>query len=57
MGLIQPRNRPHYPAQERLAILLLRSARGWSLEQTAKTFLVTKATIAYWNRRLRDRGG
>lgn len=56
MGRIEPRNRPHYPAQERLAILMLRSARGWSLEQTAKTFLVTKATIAYWNQRLREDG-
>jgi putative transposase len=56
MGRIEPRNRPHYPAQERLAILMLRSARGWSLEQTAKTFLVTKATIAYWNRCLREDG-
>ena len=56
MARIEPRNRPHYPAQERLAILMLRSARGWSLEQTARTFLVTKATIAYWNRRLREGG-
>ena len=56
MARIEPRNRPHYPAQERLAILLLRSARGWSLDQTAKTFLVTKATIAYWNQRLREDG-
>ena len=56
MARIEPRNRPHYPARERLAILLLRSARGWSLEQTAKTFRVTKATIAFWNRRLREDG-
>jgi transposase InsO family protein len=56
MARIEPRKRPHYPAQERLAILLLRSARDWSLEQTARNFLVTKATIAYWNRRLREGG-
>jgi transposase-like protein len=56
MARIEPRRRPHYPSQQRLAILMLRSARGWSLQQTARTFLVTKATIAYWNRRLRESG-
>ena len=56
LARIEPRKRPHYPARERLAILLLRSTRGWSLEQTARTFLVTQATLAYWNRRLREEG-
>ena len=56
MARIEPRRRPHYPSQQRLDILMLRSARGWSLQQTARTFLVTKATIAYWNRRLCEAG-
>lgn len=56
MALIESRKWPHYHAQERLAILLLRSVRGWSLEQTAKTFLGTKATIPYWSRRLPEDG-
>ena len=32
---ISAQRRPHYPAAERLAILELRAARGWSRTQTA----------------------
>ena len=53
---IEPRHRPHYAPSDRFAILLLRSARGWSLAQTARTFAVTAATIASWNQRLRENG-
>ncbi len=35
-----------------MAILELRAARGWSLSQTAKAFLVTPATIASWLKRI-----
>ena len=35
-----------------MAILELRAARGWSLQQTADAFLVTAATIASWMKRL-----
>lgn len=45
-----------YPPTERLAILELKAARGWSLEQTAKAFLVTAATVAAWMRRLDEDG-
>jgi hypothetical protein len=38
---IAPQRRPHYGPHERMAILELRAARGWSLKQTADTFLVT----------------
>jgi hypothetical protein len=38
--------RPHYGPTERLAILELRAARGWSLAQTAAVFQVAPATIA-----------
>ena len=31
-----------------MVILELRAARGWSLKQTAATFLVTPATISAW---------
>ncbi|MHC4177496.1 MAG: hypothetical protein ACYSWU_08320 [Planctomycetota bacterium] len=37
--------RPHYRPTERMAILQLKAARGWSLEQTAQEFLVTADTI------------
>ena len=53
---MDPRNRPHYPATERMAILLLRAANGWSLKQTAKRFLVTSATIASWGNRVDEQG-
>ncbi|MGB5534429.1 MAG: DDE-type integrase/transposase/recombinase, partial [Thiogranum sp.] len=53
---ITPQRRPHYGRQERMAILELRAARGWSLKQTADTFLVTPATIAAWVKRIDDQG-
>ena len=56
MERIIPHRRPHYPPAERMAILELRAVRGWSLEQTARTFQVTAATIASWMRRLDEEG-
>ena len=41
MAQLTPHRRPYYPPAERMAILQLRAARNWSLEQTAKAFLVT----------------
>ena len=45
MVQIGPHRRPYYPATERMAMLELRAARGWSRQQTAEAFLVTAATI------------
>ena len=56
MQRIPPRNRPHYPPHERLAILELQAARAWSISQTARAFLLTAATIASWSRRLDQQG-
>lgn len=56
MALIAAHQRPRYRPVERLAILELRAARGWSLEQTARAFLVTAATISTWLRRLEEEG-
>ena len=56
MARTNPHRRPYYPPTERMAILELRAARGWTLEQTASTFLVTAATIAAWMNRLDERG-
>ncbi len=53
---IAPQRRPHYGPHERMAILELRAARGWSLKQTADTFLVTPATIAAWVKRIDENG-
>ena len=56
MARIPGSQRPHYVPTERLAILELRAARGWSLARTAKVFQVTAATIASWNKRLDEEG-
>ncbi len=56
MERVPPRHRPHYPAVERLAILELRAARGWSASQTAERFFVTEATVASWMIRLDEDG-
>jgi transposase InsO family protein len=56
MAVISPHRRPHYPPTERLAILELKAARGWSLEQTARAFQVTAQTIASWLGRLDEQG-
>ncbi len=56
MSRIPPQQRPHYPPVERMAILELKAARGWSLEQTSRAFLVAAATIASWMKRLDEDG-
>ncbi|MCP4896055.1 MAG: DDE-type integrase/transposase/recombinase [bacterium] len=53
---IAPQRRPHYGPHERMAILELRAARGWSLKQTADTFFLTSATIASWMKRIDQEG-
>lgn len=41
MERVPAQRRPHYPPIERLAILELRAARGWSQARTARRLLVT----------------
>ncbi|MDH3282589.1 MAG: DDE-type integrase/transposase/recombinase [Gammaproteobacteria bacterium] len=53
---LAPQRRPHYGPHERMAILELRAARGWSLKQTAHTFLLNSATIASWMKRIDEQG-
>ena len=48
--------RPHYLPADRMSILEVRAAHGWSMQQTAETFLVTTATIASWMSRLDEQG-
>jgi len=50
------RRRPHYGPVQRMRVLKLRAARGWSVEQTARRFLVTEDTIASWIRRVDEEG-
>jgi transposase InsO family protein len=56
MGRIPAQRRPHYASTERMAILELRAACGWSIKQAADAFLVTPATIASWMRRIDEQG-
>ena len=44
-GRIRALRRPLYPPIERLAILELRAARGWSMSQTARRLLVTAVSL------------
>ena len=52
MASLDPHRRPHYRPTERLSILELRAARGWSCAQTARRFMVEPDTIAEWMRRV-----
>lgn len=56
MERIDPRRRPHYAPTERLAILTLKAARGWSQAQAARAFLLEAATIASWLKKVRENG-
>ncbi len=46
MQRVPPHRRPHYTPLERMAILELRAARGWSARQTAERLLITPTTVA-----------
>lgn len=54
---VHPRRRPYYGPIQRMRILQLRAARGWSTTQTAQRFLVTDETIASWIGRVDEEGG
>jgi putative transposase len=56
LARIAPHRRPHFPPTERMAILQLRATRGWSLEQTARVFELTAATVASWVRSVDEQG-
>ena len=56
MKRVEPQRRPHYVPTERIAILELRAAQGWTAQQTAHTFMVTEATIASWMKRVDEEG-
>ncbi len=45
MHRVPPHRRPHYGPLERMAILELRAARGWSARQAPDRFLVTVTTL------------
>ena len=53
---VPARRRPYYGPIQRMRILRLRAARGWSTKQAADRFLVTEETIASWMTRLDEEG-
>jgi len=50
------RRRPHYTPTQRMRILQLRAARGWTLEKAARVFLIDLQTLLVWMRRLDEHG-
>jgi hypothetical protein len=42
------RRRPHYTPTQRMRILQLRAARGWTLEKTARVFLLKVVCSGAW---------
>lgn len=48
---LDPHRRPHYPPTLRMAILELRTARGWSQQKSADVFQLTLVSIAEWMKR------
>jgi len=56
MATIPAHRRPHYVPIDRLAILELRAARGWSQAQTAEHMQITPATVTAWTGRLNEEG-
>jgi transposase InsO family protein len=50
------RRRPQYTPAQRMRILQLRAARGWTLEKTARVFLLDLQTLMIWMRRLDEHG-
>ena len=56
MSRMKPRRRPHYRGVERLRILTLKAARGWSKAQVAERFHLRRATIVEWTKRVDEEG-
>jgi len=54
MERVPARRRPHYSPMERMEMLELKAARGWSTRQTAQRFHVSETTIASWLRKADD---
>jgi putative transposase len=56
MARVPAHRRPFYTPPERMSILELRAARGWSARQTADRFLLTLNTVAAWMARIDEEG-
>ena len=54
MAALAPHRRPHYSPTERMAILELMAAHGWSKAEAGRHFLVTDDTVASWSGRIEE---
>jgi transposase InsO family protein len=54
MAALAPHRRPHYSPTERMAILELMAARGWSKAEAGRRYLVTDDTVASWSGRIEE---
>ncbi len=50
------RRRPHYTPVQRLRILQIKAARGWSCAQAARAFLINEQTLHSWLERVDEEG-
>jgi len=53
---VPPHRRPYYRPVERLQVLQLKAARGWSGSQTAEAFLLNEQTVSSWLQRINEEG-
>jgi transposase InsO family protein len=53
---LSSRKRPHYTPIQRMRVLQLKAARGWSYEQAAVVFVVDEQTLKSWLRRIDEEG-
>jgi len=56
LSRLSSRRRPHYTAIERMRILQLKAARGWSREQAARMVLLDGQKLCSWLRRVDEEG-
>ena len=56
LARIAPHRRPYYLPTERMSILEVKAARGWSQAETARRFIVKSTTIASWLKRIDEKG-
>jgi putative transposase len=55
-GRVAPRRRPHFTPVQRMRVLQVKAARGWSCEQTAESFMIDEQTLRSWLRRVDEEG-
>jgi transposase InsO family protein len=55
-GRVPPRWRPHFTPVQRMRILQVKAARGWSREQAADAFMIDEQTLRSWLRRVDEEG-